>query len=361
MKKLFAPLVLLFCLGIVISCSKTDAVVEPDPAIINAEANFEITPGDDPFTFDFKNLSTKFKRLEWRFGDDTLSTVENPSHVYLTTGTYTVDLRAYSETGAVSRKVLELKILPEKIIVVSGVKGAAANSYKFDIRTEAQIKTANWKVVDASKPTSTTQTSTALSPEFLMPVGSVAQVTLNVVTEKGSTAELVLNGSTAGILENITNIAVFSVSKDNDGGKNANEGSLKLIDKDVGTKMFQGWDNTNGFKATFQYQDKQTVKFYGIGSANDSQDRDPKNWVLEGSNDGSSWETVDARALTRNYWDQRIDLGWTQDKYPNNDFRYKQMFYYEVATPKSFLYFRLNISTNFGSGGFQISEIRLFR
>ncbi|RZK71431.1 MAG: PKD domain-containing protein, partial [Pedobacter sp.] len=105
MKQLFTPLVLLFGLTLAVSCSKSDIAVEEDPAITNATANFEVVQGDDPFTFEFKNLSSKYKKLEWRFGDDTLSVAENPSHVYLTAGTFTVDLRAISETGAVSRMV----------------------------------------------------------------------------------------------------------------------------------------------------------------------------------------------------------------------------------------------------------------
>jgi hypothetical protein len=38
-----------------------------------------------------------------------------------------------------------------------------------------------------------------------------------------------------------------------------------------------------------------TATTYRIASANDGQTRDPKNWILQGSNDGVSWTGVDTR------------------------------------------------------------------
>ena len=51
--------------------------------------------------------------MEWRFGDDTLSTAMEPVHTYKATGNYDVELRTFSSTGAVSKNVAVLtKLLP---------------------------------------------------------------------------------------------------------------------------------------------------------------------------------------------------------------------------------------------------------
>ena len=87
----------------------------------------------------------------------------------------------------------------------------------------------------------------------------------------------------------------FSVSRDNGGGPNANEGSKKVVDGDPNTKFFQ-----SGFAGdlvmTFKLDTPKLAGAYTLTSANDSDDRDPKSWVLEGSEDNIKWIQLDSKS-----------------------------------------------------------------
>jgi PKD repeat protein len=51
-----------------------------------------------PCTVMFTNQSVNAFSFEWRFGDDSVSTLENPKHLYSKPGKYDVYLRAYTES-----------------------------------------------------------------------------------------------------------------------------------------------------------------------------------------------------------------------------------------------------------------------
>jgi PKD repeat protein len=352
MKKIFTLPVMLFMIFFGISCSKSDVVIEEDPVIVNAKADFVYKQGDDPFTFEFENLSEKYKRLEWRFGDDSLSTEENPSHVYLTAGTFTVDLRTISETGAVTRKVMDITIVPDSVLKITADKTSNPNQVKYKITTDASIAKVDWTFRDAKTGTQTN--STALDPSVTYSPATLNDVKTRVVTSKGSVVEVNNFVSTAGIIKNFNNMVLRGTPSEE--GTNSNELSARLLDGNVDTKLFLGWAANKTWTYTLELASVQTLKFYGIGNANDSPGRDPKTWQFEGSNDGNTWEVLDRQDLTRNFYDQRADAGFQGD-----DNRYKKMFYYEVANPRPFLYYRYNILANFGDGGMQFSEIRMFR
>ncbi|QCX37394.1 discoidin domain-containing protein [Aureibaculum algae] len=92
----------------------------------------------------------------------------------------------------------------------------------------------------------------------------------------------------------VTGGATLTVSADHSNGANSNEGSLKLIDGDVNTKMFLGgW--TSGWYVQQELTEEQIVTSYSITSGNDASDRDPKNWELSASIDGVNWTVIDTR------------------------------------------------------------------
>ena len=65
-----------------------------------ADFNASITSGQAPLTVQFFDISTGNPTTwYWDFGDGTNSTINNPSHTYQTTGTYTVSLMASSGTA----------------------------------------------------------------------------------------------------------------------------------------------------------------------------------------------------------------------------------------------------------------------
>ncbi|WP_353650372.1 GH92 family glycosyl hydrolase [Nakamurella sp. A5-74] len=112
------------------------------------------------------------------------------------------------------------------------------------------------------------------------------------------------------------------------------EPAASLADANSSTKWlaFQrtGW-------AQYRLTSAQTVAAYSLTSANDSDDRDPKSWTIQGSPDGTTWTTVDSR---------------TDQAFPDR-FATKQ---YTVATPAAYLYYRLDITANNGGAILQLAD-----
>jgi PKD repeat protein len=80
------------------STSKSDVVTVPAPPV----ANFDYTTGTG-HTVNFVDRSTGTPTSwVWNFGDNTLSTLQNPSHTYLNAGTFAVTLTATNAGGSSS-------------------------------------------------------------------------------------------------------------------------------------------------------------------------------------------------------------------------------------------------------------------
>ena len=121
-------------------------------------------------------------------------------------------------------------------------------------------------------------------------------------------------------------------------GENAPyEGKAQAFDGDKGTKWLT-FASTGWIQA--QLKQPQTVTNYALTSGNDEPARDPKNWELLGSNDGTNWDIVDAR--TGQSFTQR---GQTRE--------------FTVDAPKAYLYYRFNVSTNGGADIVQLGELEL--
>jgi hypothetical protein len=87
-----------------------------------------------------------------------------------------------------------------------------------------------------------------------------------------------------------------------------------------------------------------TVRHYVLASANDAQDRDPRDWVLKGSADGRTWVTLDTRS-DEFFADRHLARGFDITG---------------PATDDSYRYFRLEILRNSGSPHIQLSQVRFF-
>jgi hypothetical protein len=343
MKKLFKALVLFLFAGALFSCEKDQPTnIVDEGAVINPIANFQaIKDPNDAFSYSFRNLSSKYERLEWRFGDDTLSTEDSPSHVYLTTGKFQVDLKTFSSTGAVTRKLVDLNIVPDSVAKITAVKTGVLNQVKFGITVKAKIKTIEWTFSDVTPSVK----SNSMEPVRTYNPGSFNAFSVHIVTDKGSVIDLTKFVTPEGLADNITqNYVAFTASTVS---TNGNENASKLVDNNVDTKNYLG-SPALPLTYTFQYASAQTVKIYAIGNGNDSPDRDPKAFSLEGSLDGTSWTTIDSRLNTSTFYAQAGN-------------KYKQLFYFAVAEPKPFVFYRLKISSIWNGSSLQISEIRLFR
>ena len=134
-------------------------------------------------------------------------------------------------------------------------------------------------------------------------------------------------------------MATIEVSKDNNQGANAGEGSLKLIDNDINSKFLTG-----GFPQEFymqqNFQFPVVVNKYSFTSGNDAPGRDPKDWKLQGSLDGVEFD--DLHTITGATFSTR---------------KFTKEFSFENS--KAYRHYRIVILANNGEGNIQLSEWRL--
>jgi hypothetical protein len=140
----------------------------------------------------------------------------------------------------------------------------------------------------------------------------------------------------------VTGLAALTVSNENPSGPDAGEGSLKLVDGDLGSKyLYFGFDPAGWFQLKFATP--VAVGAYTFTSGGDAPGRDPKNWTLKGSNDGINWTTVDTR-------NNELFAGRAQTNR------------YEVpGIPAAYTYYRIFLTSNNGSTIFQMAEWRLIK
>ncbi|RZK83022.1 MAG: hypothetical protein EOO92_00610 [Pedobacter sp.] len=355
MKNLFF---LLLCFVALVSCENaTVEEIAPDPVIINSLANFEITKDPtDAFKYNFKNLSKDYTRVEWRFGDDTLTTVIDPSHTYLGTGDFDIELKTFSETGTVSRKVVKINIHPDSVMKITYDKTGVPDELQLGIESKANIKSVLWTFGDLAPA----GTSTLINPVKKYVSGRLNTITAKITTVNGSVASITKNNMTSqGLVGDATKeIESFTVSAENNGS--AAESSKSIFDNNVETKFLLGGNANRAFTwpivITANYATAQTIKIYAIGNANDSPNRDPKDWTIQGSNDGVNWEILDTRSMAKNFYNQKVDEGINDDTK-----RYKQLFYFGIANPKPFTKYKLVITANYNDALMQFSGWSLYK
>ncbi|MFI2364462.1 GH92 family glycosyl hydrolase [Promicromonospora sp. NPDC019610] len=114
-----------------------------------------------------------------------------------------------------------------------------------------------------------------------------------------------------------------------------NEGAANLADASSATKWLTfartGW-------ATYEMTEPTVVTAYALTSANDFADRDPRNWTLQGSTDGETWETIDQRSgeAFEDRFQQRV---------------------FELDAPTAaYTWFRLDVTQNAGAGIVQLAD-----
>lgn len=140
----------------------------------------------------------------------------------------------------------------------------------------------------------------------------------------------------------ITDQGEFSVSRDNGDGPDGREGSKKLIDGNYSSKFLTNWDVNNLLWFQVLYPEPTLAGAYTFTSGDDASERDPKDWNLEASLDGTEWTTLDTR--TGESFSER--------------FQTKR---YEFSSTIPYRYYRVNVTANHGGGAFQMIEWRLIR
>lgn len=144
----------------------------------------------------------------------------------------------------------------------------------------------------------------------------------------------------SGINKDWTLAATIKVSKEFFGGRDGAEGSPKVIDGDINSK-FLILDHYEGFWMQQELPKPAVIDFYTLTSGNDAPGRDPKNWTLVGSNDETTWVTLDSRT------NQSFSGRNTTNEYT-----------FVNTTPYKF--YRMNITSVNGDPHFQLSEWRLY-
>lgn len=122
----------------------------------------------------------------------------------------------------------------------------------------------------------------------------------------------------------------------------SHEGGSEAFDLDITSKWFAGDGNPTGWLA-YQFAETEThvVTSYSLTSANDVPERDPSAWELQGSDDGSSWVTIDERST---------EVFATR----------RQTNSYTCANTTAYGWYRLLVTANGGADSLQLSELVLY-
>jgi fibronectin type 3 domain-containing protein/regulation of enolase protein 1 (concanavalin A-like superfamily) len=140
----------------------------------------------------------------------------------------------------------------------------------------------------------------------------------------------------------LINTAPGSITSAHLAGGAGNEGSDKVVDRNVNTKWFSGANTSSSgwLQVDLGAGNGQIVTRYDLTSANDVPNRDPKNWQLLASNDAVNWTTLDSR---------------TGETFATR-FLTKQ---YTFTNTTAYRYYKLNILSNFSGSavdGIQLAE-----
>lgn len=115
------------------------------------------------------------------------------------------------------------------------------------------------------------------------------------------------------------------------------ESKEKLADNDPGTKWLAfaktGW-------VAYKLAAPTAVASYDLVSGNDYEGRDPKNWTLQGSTDGTTWKDLDTRTN-----ETFADRGQSRT--------------FTFANTTAYSNYRLNITANGGEPIIQLADFKL--
>jgi predicted alpha-1,2-mannosidase len=122
-------------------------------------------------------------------------------------------------------------------------------------------------------------------------------------------------------------------------GENEGAGEVveNLFDGSAQTKWLV-FERTGWVEATLS--EPVAVVHYAMVSANDAPGRDPRNWTLSGSNDGTNWTVLDTQ---------------TNQDFPER-FQSKE---YRFTNTTAYRHYRLDITQNHGDGIVQLADLQL--
>ena len=112
-----------------------------------------------------------------------------------------------------------------------------------------------------------------------------------------------------------------------------------LIDSNFSSK-YLAFDYDTDLYIQLAYPSSRKIDAYTITSGNDSPERDPKEFNLQGSNNGTTWTTIDSRS---------------NETFPGRNLTRT----FNLTVEAEYSYYRLNITSISGANLIQVSEWRL--
>ncbi|MEV0494191.1 GH92 family glycosyl hydrolase [Streptomyces atratus] len=142
-------------------------------------------------------------------------------------------------------------------------------------------------------------------------------------------------GFSSGIPGNVTDkVTDVRASDENTGGGEVKE---NLVDGESSTKWL-AFEPTAWLE--FDLTEPVKVVTYALTSANDADERDPRNWTLQGSADGKTWKDLDSRT----------------DQSFSERFQTKS---YDITADTAYQHFRLDITKNNGASNItQLADVQ---
>jgi hypothetical protein len=141
----------------------------------------------------------------------------------------------------------------------------------------------------------------------------------------------------------MVNIAFGGTASSSVVGSPTWEGPDQAFDSNSGSKWYNGNAPKPGPTGWLRYDfgagNAQTVKGYAVINA-DVANRDPKDWQFQGSNDGSTWTTLD----TQN------NQSFLTRPHANT---------YNIGNTTAYRYYQINVTANNGGGALAIAELAL--
>jgi hypothetical protein len=160
------------------------------------------------------------------------------------------------------------------------------------------------------------------------------------VSERVKSDYSISNAAITPAFQALTSLTAYKVYTASDQRNNSPEAERvgNAFDDDRTTKFLTRNAST---WVRIEFSEPYPVKQYSITSANDSPTRDPKKWTLQGSANGSSWTSLDARE------NQQFDA------------RFQKRFF-EIENTTAYKFYRLNIEANGGDGNTQLADWLLY-
>jgi Secretion system C-terminal sorting domain/Putative binding domain, N-terminal len=214
-------------------------------------------------------------------------------------------------------------------------------SYQFNA---SNLSNANWSISGTSHsgslPQPITQNYGTVNCGVTLPDGNYNFV-LTGVSCSGTASKpfTVLGGGTGG---GTGADRTDGGTASDDGASNpGSEGEANAFDDQSSTKWLV-FSPIGKIAYDFANEDAYAINSYTVTTANDFKERDPKNWTLEYSDNGSNWFGLDSRS---------------------NQFENAPRFHtetYGFTNTTAHKHYRLNVTANHGNELLQIAEIQMF-